>query len=561
MSNEILEKYFNETNLLLAWERVLRWSDRTAKDIFGIKSFRPELNKNLRALSYKLTESIYEPSRPEKYYVPKSSYMQRTKSILLIEDAITFQAIANIIGENAYDKLHQNDHFVFGSVLSPEVKLGTKILKEKDNTETNLFFFQHYLGLYKKFADSVNKAIIEDKVTYKFETDITGFFDSIPHYNLLYELSENFSVEDEILEFLEKCLNMWSGTRERFTPGIGIPQGAQPSFFLANILLHNLDNLIISDATKYYRYMDDIRIYGYSEEEMIKSLINIDSYLKGFGLSLNAKKTTIQEVINDETDESIIKFLEYSDDDTDSTQSKYIKEFSNLAEQDSQSNKEGQTIILTNEAEIKTFWLDELKYVEKELPNLFTQKENDENSFQLPKKVEDREILNLCFKYRLALKNLSELSFSVKPQQELLKYWLLLLRNRFWRADQICWVLNYYRNNQELKKALFGFVNDFIPYEWFRHQIFLCLNFSQNFSSEELQILFRQLKTEQSHYSKWALYKLLLYHSKNEQFYTSLMREIMKESNFYMKKELLFYAKRIKNKTITKDELNEFLGI
>lgn len=122
MSNQILEKYFNETNLFLAWERVLRWSDRSAKDMFGIKSFRQSLEKNLKELSYKLTDSIYEPSRPEKYYVPKSSYMQRTKSILLIEDAISYQAIANIIGMNAYDKLHQNDHFVFGSVLSPEVK-------------------------------------------------------------------------------------------------------------------------------------------------------------------------------------------------------------------------------------------------------------------------------------------------------------------------------------------------------------------------------------------------------------------------------------------------------
>ena len=111
--------------------------------------------------------------------------MQRTKSILLIEDAITYQAIVNIIGMNAYDRLHPNDHFVFGSVLAPEVRLGTEILHKTDIPETNLFFFQHYLGLYKKFADSVNKAIIEDKVTYKFETDITGFFDSIPHYNLL----------------------------------------------------------------------------------------------------------------------------------------------------------------------------------------------------------------------------------------------------------------------------------------------------------------------------------------------------------------------------------------
>lgn len=559
MNNQILEKYFNETNLYLAWERVLRWSDRSAKDMFGIKSFRPNLKKNINTLSYKLTESIYEPSRPEKYYVPKSSFMQRTKSILLIEDAITYQAIVNIIGMNAYDKLHQNDHFVFGSVLSPEVKYGTDILKQKDDQETNLFFFQHYLGLYKKFADSINSAIIEEKVTFKFETDITGFFDSIPHYNLLDELSRNFEVEDTILVFLEKCFNMWAGTRERFTPGVGIPQGAQPSFFFANTLLHNLDNLLISDALKYYRYMDDIRIYGYSEEDMIKALIKIDHYLKGFGLALNAKKTTIQEVVNDETDDSIIRFLEYFKEDIGSTQSEFIDEFSNLAEQDSQSEKEGQTIILTNEGDIKNFWFDELKYVEKELPKLFIyDKEN--NTIELPKKVEDREILNLCFKYRLALKKLSILGHSKMPSDELLKYWMHILKNRFWRADQICWVLNYYKKNSVLKKELFNFVDNFIPYEWFRHQIFMCLNLSQKFTAQELHRLFQQLKNEQSHYSRWALYKLLLFHSKDEQLNTSIMRKITNETNFYMKKELLFYAKRIQNGTITDNELNEFFG-
>lgn len=561
MNNQILEKYFNERNLLLAWERVLRWSDRSAKDMFGIKSFSMELQKNLKELSYKLTESIYEPTRPEKYYMPKPSYMQRTKSILMIEDAITYQAIANIIGADAYDRLHQNDHFVFGSVLSPEVKLGSDILEKKDDPETNLFFFQHYLGLYKKFADSVNKSIIEDKVTFKFETDITGFFDSIPHYNLFNELSQTFGVEDELLEFLEKCLNMWAGTRDRFTPGVGIPQGAQPSFFLANLLLHKLDNLLISDALKYYRYMDDIRIYGYSEVDMINALIKIDSYLKGFGLSLNAKKTTIQEVINDETDTSIIHFLEYSYDNSDEAKSEYINEFSKFAEQDSQSDNQENTIILTNEDDIKSFWFDELQYVETELPKLFFTGKVEETELSLPQKVEDREILNLCFKYRLALKNLSELGYKQPPSQELLKYWLRLLKDRFWRANQICWVLNYYKNNSELKTKLFEFISDFIPYEWFRNQIFLCLNLSQSFSPEELQRLFQQLKKEESHYSRWALYKLLLYHSNNEQFFTSLMREISNESNFYMKKELLYYSKKIKSKTISNDEINEFLGL
>lgn len=54
LSNFELEKYFNEKSLKLAWERVLRWTDKTAKDHFGIKSFRIDFDKNLKLLNQKL---------------------------------------------------------------------------------------------------------------------------------------------------------------------------------------------------------------------------------------------------------------------------------------------------------------------------------------------------------------------------------------------------------------------------------------------------------------------------------------------------------------------------
>jgi len=558
LNNASFEKYFSEKNLKLAWERVLRWTDKTAKDHFGIKSFRLDFEKNIQLLNDKLLKGKFEPSRPVKFYVPKSSYMQRTKSMLLIEDAIVYQAIANIIASVAYDKLQQNDYFVFGSVLSLEVKLGPDILNQIDDSdEVNLFFFKNYLGLYKKFADSVNKSIIEDKVTYKFETDITGFFDSISHYNLFELLSEEFKVEIEILDLLEKCLNMWAGTREKFTPGIGIPQGAQPSFFFANILLHNLDNILISDALKYYRYMDDIRIYGFSEAEMIKALIKIDSYLKGFGLALNAKKTSKQMVTNDETDDSIIRFFQY--DSGSESISGHLNDFSQLAEQDSQENTD-DIIVLTQENDIIDFWKSEKEFVERELPKLFIV-DNDQIEIVRDRKIEDREILNLGYKYRSALKKLNSFNQKVQPSEELLKYWLILLKKYFWRADQICWVLYNYRQNSELKRELNNLINDFIPYEWFRHQIYLCLNITQQFSAKELQDLFYKLKNEKSYYSRWALYKLLIIHSNNDQFFTSVMREIQGEENFYMKKELLYYSNKVKDKSSNTDQIMEFLGL
>lgn len=303
--NKVLQGYFGPEAIRLAYYRVLCWSDRTAKDQVGLKAFGTDLDTNCKTLSSKLIEGKYQPQQGFKFYQPKASKTLRTKTMLKVEDALVYQAIANRIAEGAYPRLQELDDFVFGSVLSPDVVKGTSLLSD---TNPHFFFFKNWRGLYQKFKESVLHSIQKDKVQYKFETDITGFFDSIPHYNLLSTLSEKFGVEDEILDLLSNCLNLWSGTRERLTPGVGIPQGVQPSFFFANLLLHELDSLLIGHGFKYYRYMDDISIYGFDEEELLEALLLIDKYTKSHALSINSKKTSIVRIAENEA-EAIVQEL------------------------------------------------------------------------------------------------------------------------------------------------------------------------------------------------------------------------------------------------------------
>ena len=67
--------------------------------------------------------------------------MQRTITILLIEDALVYQSIANSIASNNYESLTKNNAFIFGSVLNEEVKEGIKLL---NNEDAELYFFKHY---------------------------------------------------------------------------------------------------------------------------------------------------------------------------------------------------------------------------------------------------------------------------------------------------------------------------------------------------------------------------------------------------------------------------------
>jgi hypothetical protein len=290
--NKIYEKYFSPNNLRLAWERMVRSNGKDIKDFFGIEIYSTNLEKNLIRLSEAIIKGEFKPQRPFKYYEPKASKTHRTKSVLSIEDSLVYQAIADKVAENNYKRLAENNSFVFGSVLHPEVEKGLDLLNEPD---ADFYFFEYYIPLYNKFINSVNTEIGNTNIRFKLETDITGFFDCIPHSKLLITLNK-FGVEPEILDLLNDCLNIYSGTKESVTPGVGIPQGPAASFFYANVFLTDLDYEISQRGYTYYRYMDDIRIYEESEEQLTEALVLIDNFLKGRALSLNTKKTSIEEL-------------------------------------------------------------------------------------------------------------------------------------------------------------------------------------------------------------------------------------------------------------------------
>lgn len=585
MSNTLI-KYFNPQAIELAFHRVLCWSDKTIKDKVGLRAFGGNLQANCKRLSEKIIAGQYKPQRGFKFYVPKASFTNRTKTLLYAEDAIVYQAIADTIALQSYDTLQQQESFVFGSVLSPEVKKGVSILEEE---EPNYFFFKFWKNLFNNFKESIIHSIEVDKAQYKFETDITGFFDCIPHYNLLAKLSERFKVEDEILDLLSKCLNIWSGTKESVTPGVGVPQGPLPSFLLANLILHDLDELIISEGFKYYRYMDDIKIYGYEERELVKALVLIDTYLKGNGLSINSKKTTIEIIVEGVEDATVKEmkkvetFSFYDGIDFDDAQTinleallvkltsedsakkdkpkseKEIDKTSKLSDQEQNSDffDTSKVNILTEEKEIIEYWETLITEVETKLPKLFKEGTNDK--LELKDDIDDIDFIKLSAQYGISVRKLNDFKSDFKPNNTLLKYWLFAYKKFFWRANNFGLTLGLYRYNDQVKKDLFNLITtDFVLYEWARYFALQTLSLSQNFTDKELrQDYFKMLQEEQSDLVKISLYRLLFGHSNNEQFNATLKKQLQKENNQYLKILITDFNKNHSGKDI---DIVEFLN-
>lgn len=566
-----MTKYFSAEAMRLAYHRVRCWPDRLSKDQVGIRAFGDDLETNCCELSEKIISGAYKPSRGFKYYMPKASGTNRTRTVLFVEDALVYQAIANRIAELQYDNLSQYNSFVFGSVLSPNVKKGLSILDEE---EPEYFFFQFWKGLFQKFKDSVIHSIEVDKVSYKFETDITGFFDCIPHFNLLQMLSSSFNVEDEILDLLSECFNRWSGTKDSYTPGVGIPQGPVPSYLFANLLLHDLDKMIVDKGFSYYRYMDDISIYGYEEEEMLESLVSIDNYLKGNGLSINSKKTSVERIdhsVPDEKVKTLKKFKGFSfygvEEDIIEEAPKNPKkaqqietELNKLSEQDQTGVSFGSDVVETivDRDEIVQFWKNEIEEVTEELPKLFKNPDDSFELLELAEDVVDIDFIALSARFGIALNKLSGLNEETAPQKSVLKYWMYAYNRFFWRASIFGLTLSHYQDDNEmktfLKKVLSG---KFRMYEWSRYFAIQTLSVSQKFSDKELRTeFFPMLNSEDSDLVKISLYRLLFAKTGNPQFIASIEAKLKQEGSNYLKLVVLEFKR---NQRLGKIQVEDYL--
>jgi RNA-directed DNA polymerase len=134
-----------------------------------------------------------------------------------------------------------------------------------------------------------------------YDADLSGYFDSIPHEQLMVELQRRIA-DRNVLKLIRLCLQSpvveKNGNISR--PKQGTPQGGVISPLLANIYLHRLDRAFHEDPDSPYhfararmvRYADDFvvmarfmgkRITGWLEEKIESEL----------GLSINRDKTGI----------------------------------------------------------------------------------------------------------------------------------------------------------------------------------------------------------------------------------------------------------------------------
>lgn len=123
-------------------------------------------------------------------------------------------------------------------------------------------------------------------------TDIQKFYDNVQPKTLFKELGEKVGCW-QALRLVERALKTPTvskdsrrSTRCELSPKNGVPQGLAISNILASIYMQPVDEAMRALGLPYYRYVDDVLIYG-SKNSVENAVISLEAQLTHIGLALH----------------------------------------------------------------------------------------------------------------------------------------------------------------------------------------------------------------------------------------------------------------------------------
>jgi Reverse transcriptase (RNA-dependent DNA polymerase) len=139
---------------------------------------------------------------------------------------------------------------------------------------------------YDGFLRKADKETRKKSVTFVALADIADFYHRIYHHRLENSLSAATSRGNHVKAVM-RLLSQWNGT-ETF----GIPVGNAPSRVLAESLIVDVDEALLSIESNFIRYNDDYRIFCTSSSEAYRTIAFLaETLYRNHGLTLQPQKT------------------------------------------------------------------------------------------------------------------------------------------------------------------------------------------------------------------------------------------------------------------------------
>lgn len=254
----MLEKYFSIENIQNTYYENIFYSSIVGIDKMTSKYFFKNIDENVKKISNKIISENYKFKPYKVSLIPKNSIEPPRKvCIPTIKDRIVIEILKKIIYESCKEYRINNN---ISSIISN-------------------FTSDYRSGNYK----------------YYFKTDISTFFDTIDHKILINKLKKIIK-DDRVIKIISDILkNKQIYNGEEIVCTKGVPQGLAISTLLSNIYLLDLDEKFQKKQNiKYYRYVDDIFIFGNSNVFVEKEKIIYE--IKRLKLRMNKKKTITNKI-------------------------------------------------------------------------------------------------------------------------------------------------------------------------------------------------------------------------------------------------------------------------
>jgi RNA-directed DNA polymerase len=258
----LIDKVYRHTTLAAAWKRVAANGGAAGVDGQSVRRYGAKADTYLGELEQSLRAGSYRPQAVKRVEIPKGAGQTRPLGIPVVGDRIVQTAL----------KL----------VLEP--------IFEREFCDTSYGFRP---GRGCKDALREVDRLIKEGFTHVVDADLAGYFDSIPHERLLERVRAHVS-DARVLDLVEMFVrqDVVRGL-ERWSPTAGTPQGAVISPLLANLYLHPLDEVMQAHGYRLVRYADDFVVLCASAEQAQAALSEVQAWVDGNGLKLNADKTHV----------------------------------------------------------------------------------------------------------------------------------------------------------------------------------------------------------------------------------------------------------------------------
>lgn len=304
--NLLWKKLLTKDVLLKGWH-LARADTRLdfAEDLYSIEAYALNIDSEINEILNRLITGTYQPNHLFRIEVPKGSLGVRPGAVISIQDRVVIAAIIYLIAETADKNLPDSVYswrtkkpFPKKGVLFVESDI-TSIPFLKNKTISKRFDpFLSWYNVWPVFDKKSRNAYITAGYRFLATSDISAYFENIQLPILRDALLKIFPTETKIINLLFTFLEAWTvKTSDGRAQLRGIPQGNFISSFLGNIFLLPLDlkfkDLEDSHEIKYFRYMDDVRIFTKNIEDARISILLMDRELKKLHLNIQTAKTKI----------------------------------------------------------------------------------------------------------------------------------------------------------------------------------------------------------------------------------------------------------------------------